>query len=281
MRPFTLRLTGSLLIFAALLGAVVSISGLVALWSVQSQVVSSLTSASDLLGRTLTATGDLLNVADATLAQLEGDVDVLEATVSHLAGTIDTTTGVADSIASLVGDDLTGVVRDTQHSLDSVQSSAKLIDDTLRVITAIPFLGTRYQPEVPLETSIAEVSGSLDDMPAALRKVERSLRDASGDAQTMSADIQTLSERVAELKTNLSAARQVIAQYQDILGEAQQGVTTLQANLPGWTRTLAWSFSALLAWLLIAQAGLLTQGLELVSRPRGVAAPSPRDQSAA
>jgi len=264
MRTLLPRASGILLIFAALLGVILSIVGLVAVWRTEGQVVAALQDGADLSLRTADATAEMLQVADVTFSQLDSSLVQMELLAQHLDTALDTTSDIAQSVGDLAGDDFITVVRDTQRSLGTVQASAKLIDDTLRLITAIPFLGTRYQPDVPLQTSVAEVSHSLDKIPATLRQVQVGMNSTVDASKSLQSDVQALSANVTEIRTNLNRAQTVIGQYQTIVAELQTAAQRARSRAVLWGSRFAWAISAFLIWLLVSQLGVLLNGAALL-----------------
>ena len=266
MNKYLPRITGVLLLFAATLGWVVSISGLVLFYRAKPKIAESLDSSIDLLARTLDATDNMLAVAGSTLLQAEDDITRIEVTTGDVSVTIGSTSAISEDFADLAGEDIPRLVEDIQTALESMQTSAKLIDDTLGFIAGIPLIGARYKPTVPLEDSVAQVSESLDDIPRVLSRMESNLELTAGSLEAVEADIESLSESIGEIKTSLATAQEVMVEYQSIVDEAQAGLENVKTGLPVWLRWITLGTTAFLIWLIIAQAGLFTQGLELIGR---------------
>jgi hypothetical protein len=81
------------------------------------------------------------------------------------------------------------------------------------------------------------------------------------------ADIQEMALQIGTIYTNLEEARLVIEQYQEQLAAFQTQIEELQASLPGWINTLAWTVTLLFLWIGFSQIGLLIHGFELLSFP--------------
>jgi hypothetical protein len=179
----------------------------------------------------------------------------------------------------MVGEQLPATLRATQDTLASVAQSAKLIDDVLAVVTAIPFLGLeRYNPEVPFHQGLDDVATSLDDIPTSLVTAQEGLGIASGSLEELEGDFATMGESIAGLTTSLEKGESVVVQYQDIIDDMQGLVASVKQGLPQWLRWLRLGLSLVLVWLGIAQIGLLTQGWELVSRSRSTGSEAAKTQ---
>ncbi|NMC81158.1 MAG: hypothetical protein GYA59_17495 [Chloroflexi bacterium] len=275
MKALGYRICGVMLLGAALLGVVISLAGLVVVWRVQAQVVTRVQNGLDLLDRTLDSTGTLLAVAEDSLQRAEEDLALLSDMSAEAGLTLETTTEVTTHLGDLLGEDLTAVVTETQKSLDTAQTSAKLIDDTLRLVSAVPFIGAAYKPEVPLQESVAEVSASLDAVPKTLAAVQSSLLSTTRDTQTLQADLGLLSENLLEIQLKMGELKQVTGSYQQILGEAQADLQNVHRDFAGWVRGASLGISLLLFWLLLSQPALLFQGLALLQRAQQKEAPAP------
>ncbi len=266
MRKTLYRITGVALIIATVLGLAVSLTGLVGLWRVQPKVTAQLQDSVDLLQRSAQATAELLVVVDGSLEQVEKNVVLMKSAVDNVAASLDGTAAVTRTVGTTVGTDLVKVIRDTQNSLLAVGAGARLVDDTLAVVSAFPLIGARYKPEQPLQTSIQDVSASLEPMPASLLNVQKGFENTAVSFESLKGNVSELGKSVEGIEASLNSAQGVVAQYQSIVSDTQKQLDELHAALPGGVRAVTWVLTGLLLWLFIAQAGLLTQGLELLRR---------------
>jgi hypothetical protein len=269
MNRLLMWLLGVMLILAAGIGLIFGGSGLVLYWRFAPRLESNLQNGVNLLERSVKTTGDLLQLVGQVLDQSMQSVDTVDTTLQDVGSMLGSTSQVTASVSNLFQKDLVPVVQETQSSLESVQSSAKVIDDTLKIISGIPFIGARYRPDVPLQDSIARVKGSLDSVPVSLKSVGKEMDTASTNILAMQSDLDTLGQQIIEIRQNLSKAEKTIADYQIILEELRASLELIRGGLPETIRLLGWGVSLFLVWLLIAQVGLLTQGLELIQRSKG------------
>jgi hypothetical protein len=192
---------------------------------------------------------------------------------------IDGTAPVLDSVTSLIGQQLPSTIEATQSALESVASSAKVVDDVLAMVTAFPLLRMdRYSPDVPLNQGLLEVSSSLNDVPASLKAAETGLSATSGSLVQVKDDFDVMAASIGEISTSLDSAQSVLDQYQDVVGGLQDQLGSLRRSLPNWLHTARLGLSLVLIWLGIAQIGLMTQGWDLIERSRrrrGPAGPEP------
>jgi len=178
------------------------------------------------------------------------------------------------SIADIVGDSLGDVVSQTRKALGTMQASAKLIDDTLGFISAIPFMRVNYDPDTPLAASVTEISDSLDPLPENLAAVESDMKSTSANLGSMDENISSLQESIVGTQKNLRDARGIVQSYKQILEETQQKIANFRDNLPLWLGILVWGLTIFFVWLVIAQAGLLMQGLEMLQDEKAAVVPA-------
>ncbi len=133
MKRTLMRAAGGLLILTAILGWIISLTALFWVWRAEQPALNLLTDTVDLLDQTLGSTSQLLEVTDSTLSLVQATLEITQANLEDVASALRTTTQVTETTAQLVGGDLTSVVEETRTALDSVQKSARLIDDTLRI----------------------------------------------------------------------------------------------------------------------------------------------------
>jgi hypothetical protein len=270
MKQLLARLVGFILVIGAILGLILSIAGLVIVSSVENQVTTRIVAGLDLLDSALGSTADGLSVADKALVEAGDTVRSLETTTLGVSQTISDTIPLVDSVATLVGEDLPSSISAAQTALTAAESSAKVADDTLALLAALALLsGVEYEPPVPLHTGIAQISGSLDRLPAAFTEMERGLDTTSSNLARIETDVAWLSGSIGQIDTSLDDARSVVGQYQSVVVSLRAELASTRETLPRWLGWLRWGISLILVWLGIAQLGLLSQGLELVRREWG------------
>jgi ABC-type transporter Mla subunit MlaD len=269
MRRTLLRIAGIALICGGAGGLIFSIAGLVILGQVRQSIETAVTENLELVDDALAATAEGLALAETSLAQTTSTIEALADTAAGTGEAINGTIPTVNAVAEFLGEQLPATVRTTQGTLTSAAASAKLVDDVLGVITAIPFLRTaQYNPDVPLHQGLEEIAASLDEIPDSLATVQEGLVTASGDLQGLGDDLDIMASNIGQIATSVESAQSVLVQYQDVVGSLQDLVARVHDALPNWLLWLRWGLSLLLIWLGIAQIGLLTQGWELIGRSR-------------
>jgi hypothetical protein len=259
------RVTAVVSIVSAVIGLLISVGGLVVLWANKAQTERDISGMTALVGRTLEATRRTVDVTAASLEQAGGDLDTIHAMLGGVSVTLQNSTGMIDSTSQLVGVDLLNFITSTQTGMSSVQTSARFVDDFLRVLNRVPFLGGNYAPAEPLQDSIARVSRSLEGLPEPLKKISGDLKTTRANADTLRAQVDVLTRQIADVKTSLSDAQSAAADYQAILADAQQRFDRFNARLPGLIDLFYGIATLVLAWMLLSQVAALLHGIQMLA----------------
>lgn len=259
------RVIGITLMLGAVLGLMVSVAGLVFLWKYEMPVLTNIQGTLNLAYDTIQITQTNLDSLQASLRQTRTSLSTLQTGTQDMAQTLGDTSRATQSFGELVGVELVNVAKETHAGLASMQSSARLIDDTLGIISNIPFIGgVRYKPDVPLSASVQKVSTSLDTLPASLEKVQKDLKSTAQSLESIQKDMHQLSQDLGQIDTQLAATSENIQQYQSVLETFKHDLKNASDQLPGLLHAVVLAGSALCIWLVIAQIGLFTQGLERI-----------------
>jgi hypothetical protein len=259
--PQTTRTIGFWFTILACLGLLLSVAGISATWIIRPRVNDSILRTIDSLEETLLISRDGLQVMNSTIEDTVENLTIIENTLENLDSTIDSITISLESSAALIGDELPMTIIDTQIALASAATSAKLVDDTLSIIAMIPFIGANYQPDVPLSTSLTQVSISLSGIPEALETIETDLMDTSKGISALNLDLSELSGNMSDFEKDLEDAQRVLMEYDTIFNEILDQTNTIQNNLPKTLILLSLFITGILFSLGIIQALFLLQGI--------------------
>lgn len=246
------RQLGFLFVIAAVAGMIFSIIGLVQIWRYEQVVTQTVVDNLELVDQALNATQDGLTVVDDVVETTKVDVASLQTTTRALALAIHDMSSMFDSLSTLATEDFPDSIKATQTSLESAQSSALVIDNTLAVLTSLPFSPAGdYKPEVPLHTALADVSTSLDSLPASLATIDTSLDDGKVNLAVVEVELNKISDTTKDMSRALSNAQTTIGKYQAVTKQLKVRVETLQLGAPGGIKTMVWILSFILIWYLL------------------------------
>ncbi len=265
------RIIGIALIVASLFGLLLNIIGLVYLPRVEAGAQSRVSSTLAALNETLATTEQALTVVDQSLDETKATLDTSETATRQVAIALGETGPLLDTFATITGETLPGSLGATQIALNSAQEGAVAVEQVLYALnSSLSFLGgfPVYDPQVSLATTLATVSTSLDPLPQALDDIEQSLTAAGTNLELIRTDIGGVADNLSQIGGTLDDAKSVTAQYRDAVTQQQAIVTDLEGNADIWIVWTGRVFGMILIWLMIAQLGLLSQGVEMVLRSR-------------
>lgn len=256
---------GILLIAASISGIVISISGIVGLWRVESEVKTSLIETLALLEKALQTTSDGLAAASQSLEQADNALASATSAILTAERSLEDTLPLLDTLNEVATQELPQTISKSQQAIRSAQASAKIIDSTLSTLASIPLIGLRgYDSSQPLSKSLAELSGSLDPIANSLASVQEPLTTSKASLAAIDQSAGEIAKDLLSIRASLTRARQVITEYEDVVNTLHQKVKTSQSSLPNALDRTAWFISLALGWLGLTQIGLLFQGLELL-----------------
>jgi methyl-accepting chemotaxis protein len=274
MKKYLFTIIGYSFRLAAALGILVSLIGIGFIWWLVPGVSNRLVNTATFFQKALDSTDDLLAVSASTLTQADSNIAQITEATQDMADNLSQTSTIASSVADMVGDNFVSVIEDTQTALSSLETSAKLVDDTLSFIAAIPILGSKYSTKTPLYNSVVDINQSLTSLPKDMHGLQTSLDSTSTAFTGMQESVSNLSESMSEIDTSLQEASKVVEAYQQLVDEAQVSTTWAIEKLPAWVRWTAVGLTLLQIWAIFIQAGLLLYGAELASwRRHGIGFP--------
>lgn len=261
INPKQMKTLGLTLIILSTLGMLFSLTSIITIFAIKPGLQTATLGALDIFSATLETTNDGIGVIDSALYTSNSNLDVVYTSLETLGTTLMDVSTSLDTTATLVGDNFRNTIIETQVSLSSASSSAKIIDDTLGIIAKIPFIGADYKPEVPLHISLGNVADRLDELPDTLETMELNLSDSSGGLSDFAKDLSLLTENISNFSKDLTDAQDVLADYETTLVKAIDRTASLKQNLGKVFLGLSLFLSGMLLWLGVAQFTVLLQGL--------------------
>jgi len=225
------------------------------------------------LGETL---APLIESVDTVHAIMDESNDVLVGVEESLDSAQDTTVDVTilltdtrplvSETTEVIASDVPDAIEGIQTSMPSLIETAATVDETLRFLSKfeasipIPFrdalsfgLGVDYDPEIPLDEALEDLSGNMDGIPENLRGLEEDLNTANDNLLVVRDDLSTLAEDLYEINQQLKDINpQLEALTEDVqaLQSTLAGVEERAATILPIVRTVAF---ALFALILLAQ----------------------------
>ena len=266
MRPAQNKIIPILIIWVTAIGLLLSIFFLIQIWRLRQPVTDKLRSAVNQTSDILQTTGDGLDLISQVIKNVYTSTLYLDDTTNALAQTIQSTSLFIDSAGSFVGEDLINTITNTQRTLDTAQASALVIDNILTTLSRVPLIGINYNPSLPLNTALGEVSKSLDPLQESLKGFQSNLGSTRTDMQEFKDQLLILDQNISAINKNLASSQAVIDDYRTQVSILTSWADDARTSLPVWVKTIFWILTIIILWLVLIQVGILLQGISLLSR---------------
>ena len=208
-----------------------------------------------LADRMITETSDVMLAVDDSLSEVEtsmidGGVILLESRP------------LVDKTSQILVEDVPRAMEDVQNTMPAVIEATRTIEQTLALLSGFKFvlpnpfgedfqfdLGVVYEPEVSLEQSLIDLSGSLQSIPEQMRTMEGDLVSADISLSVMSENVLNLAQSLDKVRETLTDIHLVLESVDSNLDHVQESFERIQDQLPGYLsigRTVLITFCALL-----------------------------------
>jgi hypothetical protein len=261
MQKITNKALAVLLVATTTLGLIVSLFFLIQIWRYRQPVTEKVQSNLIKTSAILKTTNQGLDIIDLAVKNVYTSTVFIDESASTLGQTIQNTNQFVDSASTFVGENLINTITNTQTAINSAQSSAVVIDNILNTLASIPLIGIKYNPSVPLNVALGDVSKSLDPLQVSLLNFQKDLKTTKSNMQKFEGQITLLNKNVIDIKNNLSSTQVVIDNYRNQLKSLQSGIDTAETSLPRWSKNTALILSFIILWFVLIQVGILLQAL--------------------
>jgi len=263
MKRFLPRLTAAFLYFGSIIGLLFSIAVIASVFPIRAKLADGLDESLAVTHKGLTTTSNILTTIDTTLTKVDRSLTVLVDSARDTSESLKTTSEMATSIASLVGDSFTAVINETQSSLEVAGKTARIVDNTLAIIAAVPIIGARYEPENTLEDSINGISNSLDPMTNNLGEVRDDLKQTAEDLSGIRSSLDTLADSLENILGSIEDTQKSTQEYIATVNTLIDKVEFIQKNFRTWLTILSVLAILFFLWMAAAQIGMMMQAKAL------------------
>jgi hypothetical protein len=271
MPPMMERVLGIILTLAAIFGLILNVAALIFLPAIEQSAVQTIGNTLFVVDNSLVTTTQALDVATGALDNTQVSMTAIENTTRAVAQTVDDTRPVIQVVSDLTANALPQTISGTRGALQVAANSAAGIDAVLAALGSINILGTdlglpEYDPDTSLSASLQEVENSLEPLEDSFDDIAISLATADGNLAAVNTQMVGVADSLASFDTTITDAKLVTDQYKTVIVQQQGVLLTLNSQVP---LAVTWGIRGvmiLLAYLLIAQMGLLSQGVEMIWR---------------
>lgn len=278
------RLIGLVMVVLGLVGLVISGAGVYFGRQAVDGTFGGVDETIGLTTKSLETAVSSLELAKATVGDVNDGLDTVEVAALDVARTVTDTRPLLDQVSVVVSSNAPASVEAMQTAIPALADVAATIDQTLITLSAfkidenilgVPIqydLGIDYAPKVPFDEAFVQLGDSLTGLPEELRSVEGNLAIAntnlaaiSDSITAISRDIDTINGRVAEVPAQID-------QYIAIVNEINGVLTDVQARVTGQQARVKLILTFVLVWWGLPQLALVMIGWDFLFGRRGATA---------
>jgi hypothetical protein len=262
------KILGVTVMIAGVIGLLFSLAGIFFVWKTKPNIETAMTNGLVVINNSLKTSIEVVGVTKDALSATVSSVYALKDTVAAASQAVEETKPFVEGVTDLLNTELPNTISATQSSLDSAQSSAKVLDGVMSSMSGMIQLLTfsdksLYNPDQPLYESLGEVAGSLDNLPKSFIKMGNSLSSTQDNVDTIQASLENMAVNIGGIAGSLDKYVAMTEQSQSSIKNVQAWLLQMQNNLSNILLVAAIVSTVFLAWLAIAQVVILTQGYEL------------------
>lgn len=163
-------------------------------------------------------------IVDRTIEAVEG----IESATRSAGRSLDAVSGLIDSTSDVIGGDLAESLDSAVDTLPALVDTGRIIDGTMRTLSLV---GVDYDPEAPLDESLASLEESLRPIPEQLRAQVEALEGVQTDIDVIVLDAGSLAATLFEARIDMTAARQVMASTGENVSRAADSIAAIEEDL--------------------------------------------------
>lgn len=238
----------------------------------------------DLLDRNLTQAEenlavvyDLLGESGEVLISVEESLDTVRDAIVDVTFTLTDTRPLIDETSRVITQDVPEALEGVQASMPSLIETAAAVDETLTFLSAFQFtipnffgddwqigLGIEYDPEVPLDQALDDLSSNLEDIPEDLRGMESDLNNASINLLTLRDDLSVLADGLYAVNQQVEDLNPQIEKLAENLLDMQTSLAEMQEKYVDMLPTIRLVYMAFLSLILLGQVPSAYVGVMLM-----------------
>ncbi len=271
------RMLGVLVMIAGILGLLLALAGLAAVWIVKPTVSVYANATIDTLNKSVVTSKSVMVTTGEALGATVDSVDALSAMLETTAATVEDTKPILDEIDTIMSVTLPSTLKATTNSLYTAQEAAQVLETTIQSLDAfrflladVPLVGEfigqpeqSYTPEKPLADTLGELATNLKGLPDTFVQMSDDLSTTDDNLGSIQENLITMSDSVGQISVSLGEYERMVVQSQSSMDDLATILTNMKSNLPTILNGTAMVLTLFLAWLLAAQIVILSQGWEL------------------
>ena len=274
------RILGLIILLVGVAGIAVAVGGLRMSHQLLDSVGAQVDSGLQLTSESLDNVNATLELAKATVADVNLSMNTIQTTTLDLAQTMEETRPLIEQSTLVATEQVPDSIEAVQEAIPALTDVAGTIDSTLatlsrfridREILGFEFkydLGIDYDPEVPFDEAVVGIGDSLEGVPENLRALAVYLEVANDNLETISNDIYALSTDLDRLNKNITDLDPILDEYIRLVTELNDTLRGLRRQISEQIEIAKNVATIAFIWLGLTQLVPMYFGYELLSGQR-------------
>lgn len=232
---------------------------------------------------TLDHVEETLGVAKQTVEDLSELLTTVEATAVDVSATIEQAQPLMEEATAVLTEDVPGSIQTLQESLPTLVEVAGVVDRTLSTLNRFQIdrnilsynfqfdLGIDYNPDVPFDQAMLNLSHSLDGLPETLQGLETELTATQANLAGMGENLNQLGSDIGQLNQTITETRPLLDEYIRITIDTNDQLRLNKQQVTQQATQMKELFKFIFIWMALFQLIPLYLGLDMLWRKR----PSP------
>lgn len=207
--------------------------------------------------------GDLADSIDASRVLFERTTEAVESIETASRSSVRTITSVSvliEETADIAGSGVADSLEAALETLPGLISTGRVIDNTM---SALSLFGVDYDPEMPLDESLADLEEALRPLPDQIRDQIGLLEDIEDDLDGIAGDGRELSAVLLETRLDMANAERVLRSASRNAATAAENVETIATEIGDYEVLARLIAVAAAVALLVGSLAPLLVGLHL------------------
>jgi len=278
------RVIGILMLVLGLVGLVVSIAGVFYGRQLVDDSFGGIDNSLVLTTDSLDTAVESLELAKATIGDVNSGLDTVEGAAINIARTITDTRPLIDQVAVVVSEDAPASIEAMQLAVPAIAQVAGAIDQALVTLNGFSIdenilgneihydLGIDYNPPAPFDVTFVALGDSMDGLPENLRSTRENLDVTSANLASISDSIVDISEDLEAINEQVAQVPGLIDQYIAIANQLNGAIAQVRTQVVQQQEMAKNVITFVLIWWGLPQLALVMIGWDFLFGRRGATA---------
>ena len=233
---------------------VLTLAGIVGVWSVRSQLAGDLVGILTAAEAKANAAQQQLDQLDATLAQARDQVAAVEQQVQEVGTNLEQNEPLLTAISDRLGVNLAPLVDRARGLMATIRETAAAVNSIVEAVNALPFIST---PLAGLE-GLNELSQEIEGFQTEVQNLRTAIEQRR--TEIIQGAVSIITTPTSQIVSRLDAIQARVSGYSQQLVTVQEGLSTLKSTVESGLTWLAVILTLMLLWLAFSQVALLVLG---------------------